>query len=101
MSAVSEDRRVKQIARVLSEAAGATKVKITKEDSYLATNGTVYINEAANVHTILHESAHAVVDITLNNASHPMTKQLTTLYNGLKGDLDTAYGSKNFKRVCS
>ena len=97
LSAVSEDRRVKQIARVLSEAVGATKVKITEGDSYLATNGTVYINEAANVHTILHESAHAVVDITLNNASHPMTKQLTTLYNGLKGDLDTAYGSKNLK----
>ena len=97
MSAVSEDRRVKQIARVLSEAVGSTKVKITEGDSYLASNGTIYINKAANVHTILHESTHAVVDITLDNASHPMTKQLTALYNGLKGDLDTAYGSKDLK----
>lgn len=44
-------------------------------------------------HTVLHEAVHAATSHILENKSHPVTKQLTQLYNDVKGWLDTAYGA--------
>jgi hypothetical protein len=44
-------------------------------------------------HTVLHEAVHAATSHILDNKSHPVTKQLTQLYNDVKGWLDTAYGA--------
>jgi hypothetical protein len=50
-----------------------------------------------NIHTILHETTHALTSATLANKSHPVTKQLEKLFNQLKeqGLLDSFYGSQN------
>jgi hypothetical protein len=47
----------------------------------------------ARSHTVLHEAVHAATSHILDNKSHPVTKQLTQLYNDVKGWLDTAYGA--------
>jgi hypothetical protein len=46
-----------------------------------------------SVHTLLHEVAHAATSHILSNKSHPVTKQLTELYNNVKDSLDSAYGT--------
>mgnify|MGYP003634529323 CR=1 FL=1 len=100
VSGQANDMRTKQIARVLSEAVGDSKVKFVKgENSFVSANGTVNLAEGPEVfiHTLLHEATHNVVDSTLANPSHPMTKQLTKLYNEVKPLLDSAYGTSNVK----
>ena len=51
--------------------------------------------EGLTVHTLLHEMSHAVTVATLKNKGHPVTKQLTALYEQVKDQLPTAYGSEN------
>ena len=48
-----------------------------------------------DIWTLLHESTHAATQATLRNASHPLTKQLTQLFDTVKASLDGAYGAKN------
>jgi hypothetical protein len=48
-----------------------------------------------NSHVLLHESVHAATSHVIDNKSHPVTKQLTELYNNVKGSLDTAYGAQS------
>jgi len=50
-----------------------------------------------DIWTLLHESTHAATANILNNKSHPLTKQLTELYNNVKDSLDTAYGTESVK----
>ena len=59
-----------------------------------ATTGT-------NPHTILHETTHAATSATLSNSNHPMTKQLTKLFNDVKDSLGTYYGSQNVDEFAS
>ena len=44
---------------------------------------------------LFHEAAHAVTSATIANKSNPLTKRLTNIFNEVKDQLDTAYGSKN------
>jgi hypothetical protein len=46
-------------------------------------------------HVVLHEATHATTSHVLSNKSHPVTKQLTELYNDTKDLLDTAYGAES------
>ena len=46
-------------------------------------------------HVLFHEAAHAVTSATIANKSNPLTKRLTNIFNEVKDQLDTAYGSKN------
>jgi hypothetical protein len=50
-----------------------------------------------NIHTILHEATHAITQKTLDKKSHPLTKQITALFNDTKDMLDTAYGAESVK----
>lgn len=52
-------------------------------------------------HAVLHEATHAAVSHVLANKSHPVTKQLTQLYNDVKGWLDTAYGATSLDEFVS
>ena len=54
-----------------------------------------------NYHTLLHEAGHAATSATLANKSHPLTKQLTKLYESVKGALGTAYGSQSLDEFVS
>ena len=56
---------------------------------------TVYLDAelGMNPHVLFHELGHAATSHTLENKSHPLTKQLTQLFDDVKDSLDTAYGS--------
>ena len=105
--------RVRQISGVLAEVVGDTKVKV---QNYVTddvgkpvagffdpkTNTIMLDAETGiNSHAILHEMTHAAVSHTLDNKSHPLTKQLTALFNDVKGSLDTAYGATNVHEFVS
>jgi hypothetical protein len=82
---------LRTMAKRLSAALGNTQVTI---DSF-AVDGTpgmfvpsedrVYIDpRALHEHTLLHESGHAVLHKILSNPNHPLTKELTKLYESFK-----------------
>ena len=99
--------RMEQIATALSRLTGDTKVKVNKFVTNPAgesaagyfdpKTNTIVLNAETgiNPHTILHEMTHAATSAVIANKSHPLTKQLNTLFNNVKDSLDTAYGSQN------
>jgi len=99
LSVATTDPRIKQITRVLSEAVGDANIKFVKgTTSSVSADGTVNLVEGeVGIHTLLHESTHAVIDTTLDNPSSPFTKKMTTLFNEVKPQLDSAYGAQNLK----
>ena len=46
-----------------------------------------------NTHVLLHEMTHAATSATLANKNHPLTRQLTKLYEDTKDMIDGAYGA--------
>ena len=114
LSKSSKNKRIKQIARALSENTGTTKIELANEAS-LKDKGydigdksdvagmfdprinTILLNSnlPLTVHALLHEATHASTINQLKNKSHPATKQLTKLYQDVKPYLDSAYGAEN------
>jgi len=110
----TKSKRVKQIARALSENTGTTKIELANEASLkdkgyeIGDKGdvaglfdprinTVILNSnmPLTIHALLHETTHATTINQLKNKSHPATKQLEKLYKDVKPYLDTAYGAEN------
>jgi hypothetical protein len=101
--------RASTAAQRLSEVIGDTKIKFVKNlknasgqpvaGRYDPKTDTISINanEVFDLHTLLHEVTHATTSHVLENKSHPLTKQLTELYNNVKGSLDTAYGAQSLE----
>ena len=96
------------LVKRLSEKIGNTKVTVNDNLGVIAglfdpKTNTIELNgkTGMNVHVLLHEGAHAVTSATLANKSHPVTKQLTTLFNNVKDKLDTAYGSQSLEEFVS
>jgi hypothetical protein len=58
-------------------------------------------NTGLDVWTLLHEASHAVTQATLQNKSHPLTKQLTQLFEEVKDSLGTAYGAERVSDFAS
>lgn len=50
-------------------------------------------NTGLDTWALLHEATHGATMQTLKNPAHPLTKQLTQLFNDVKDSLDTAYGA--------
>jgi len=102
-----------QIARALAGVLGGVKVEIVKDlrapsgaslaGDYNPTTNTIRLDaeRGMNAHALLHEAVHAAVHKVLSNKSHPLTKQLTNLFNSVKGSLDTAYGAKSLDEFVS
>lgn len=96
--------RPSQIAQRLLDAIGSTKVQIVsglKQDGkpvaglYDPKTDTIKLDaDSLGTHGLLHEAVHAATSHVLDNKSHPLTKQLTELYNNVKDSLDTAYGAR-------
>ena len=110
LAGLTPDSRVRQIANKLADNVGNTKVKVffdTKDDSLAGAfdpqTNTIKLNEAygTSQHTLLHEMVHAVTSATLSKKSHPTTKQLTKLFEDVKDNLSTAYGTKNLDEFVS
>lgn len=107
LQSTSPSGRVSQLAGALAKVTGDTKVRVKQFVTNVngdpaagifdpATNTiTLDAETGINPHTILHEMTHAATSATLANKSHPLTKQLTKLFNDVKGSLDTVYGSQN------
>jgi hypothetical protein len=104
----SANKRVAQIARALSKVSGSTKVKIirnlTMDNSGTEVSGkfdpktnTIFLDAdtGINAHVILHEMTHAATSEVVANMSSQEAKKLKNLYEGVKDQLDTAYGSQN------
>jgi len=54
-----------------------------------------------NEHTVLHELMHAAISHVLRNPSLPVTKQLTELFDGIRGQMGTAYGAQDIQEFTS
>lgn len=97
--------RIPSIANKLANILGDVNVEVVdnlKDEAGNAVSGyydpktnTVKLDSKSGTrsHTVLHEAVHAATSHILENKSHPVTKQLTQLYNDVKGWLDTAYGA--------
>ena len=105
-----------RIAMLLSSVLGTTKVfvvsdaqlkKIIKdrtgvdanktEGAYFYQGNEIFINADIGLdgHTLLHEAVHAATKRILSNPNHPVTKQLTKLFDDVKDKLGKAYGAKS------
>jgi hypothetical protein len=113
LARVAPDNRVSKVASRLARVAGDTKVKVVKNLTNEAgkpvaglfdpQTNTVSIDADAgmNPHVLLHETTHAALSATLANKSHPLTKQLTKLFEDVKPMLDSAYGAKDVDEFAS
>ena len=98
------NKLVQRFASGIAENIGDTKVKVVKDIKNASgksvpgkfspdTNAIHVVAETATLHTLLHEASHAVLSHTIDNKSHPLTKKLNTLYEDVKDDLSSHYGS--------
>ena len=95
-SASSEIAR--KIAAVLARVVGKVNVVYGAEYSmYDPKTNTIYLREGASEYEILHEATHAAVSHVLANPSHPVTREITALFNQLKNSIEGAYGAKDIQ----
>jgi hypothetical protein len=104
---------VKNAANKLANAVGDTKVEVVenlKDEAGMSVAGlfdpksnTIKLaaTEGMNAHVLLHEMVHAAASATLANKNHPMTRQLTKLFDDVKPMLDSAYGATNVDEFVS
>jgi hypothetical protein len=107
LAGTSPSAQVQNIAAKLADVVGDTKL-VTKKDLKAADGrpvagmfdpetNTITLDEGTgiNAHTLIHEMTHAAASATLSNKAHPLTKQITKLFENVKEYLDTAYGAQN------
>ena len=74
-----------------------TKGAFIYSDADPAIDNVILLDENTGVtaHNLLHEMSHAATIQELRNPSSPVTKQLTNLYNEVKGALSGYYGTQS------
>ena len=105
LTTTSSNPRVKSIAKNLAKAVGETKLETSKNlkaKDGRAANGlfdpetnTIKLDAdtGLNTHTVLHEMTHAATSAQLADGKSAAAKQLKKLFNEVKDQLGTAYGS--------
>ena len=100
-------RDISKLAKTLAENIGNTKLIIKKKlkaDDGTPVAGyfdpetnTIALDEETgiNAHALLHEMFHAVTSATIANKSHPLTKKLNKIFEGVKEQLAGEYGLNN------
>ena len=100
---------VGRIVRLLASVVGGTRVEVVNnlvgEDGKPAAGlfdpatNTIRLDSKTgfNNHTLIHEMTHGALSHILDNANHPITKQLTKIFNSVKPMLDTAYGAQSLQ----
>ena len=107
LAATTADKRIAQMANKLAKAVGETKIEVVKDlqdaGSFDPKTNTIKLDSeiGMNPHVLLHEMTHAAASATLSNKNHPMTRQLTKLFEDVKPYLDTAYGAKDVDEFVS
>ena len=109
LASTNPNERVQNVAKKLLNVAGSTKIETVenlKSESGKSVAGlfdpktnTIKLDteKGLNAHSLLHEMTHAGVSEVLDIKSHPITKQLTKLFEQVKPLLDTAYGATNLQ----
>ena len=99
--------RVRQIASKLADVVGTTQVQVVDDLSTMVgrkaagmfrpETNTIFIdaNIGMDVHTVLHEMAHATTSAALANPNLPEVKQLQVLLKAAREQLGDVYGTKN------
>ena len=107
IAATTANKRLANIATRLGNKLGDTKVEIVENlvdevgvpmaGRFVPTTNTIQINPATgfNIHTVLHETTHALTSATLANKSHPTTKKLQKLFDEIQDSIGDVYGSRN------
>ena len=72
-----------------------------KKSMYDPKTNTVYLRNGATEYEILHESSHATMSHTLDNPSHPVTRQVTTLFNQMKKGTEGTYGAQDIQEFAA
>jgi hypothetical protein len=105
ISVTTNNNKLAQVAGKLANIAGDTKLEIVENLKDAQGNpvaglfdpetNTIKIDQetGTNTHVLLHEMTHAATSATLANKNHPLTRQLTKLYEDTKDMLDGAYGA--------
>jgi len=89
-------------ARQLSKLIGNVNLVYGAEKSmYDPKTNTIYLRDGATEYEILHESSHAVMSHTLDNPSHPVTRQVTTLFNQMKKNTEGTYGAQDIQEFAA
>jgi hypothetical protein len=113
ISGTTPNNKLAQVAGKLANIAGDTKLEIVEDLKDAQGNpvaglfdpetNTVKIDKdtGTNTHVLLHETTHAAASATLANKNHPMTRQLTKLFNDVKDTLDGAYGAQDVDEFVS
>jgi hypothetical protein len=111
--AAESDGMTRDLAKLFEQVAGTTDV-ITVNGLTDASGkrvpgyfdprtNTIFLDSATgmNSHVLFHELGHMATSHILANPSHPVTRQLTQLFNDVKGSLDTAYGATSVDEFVS
>ena len=72
-----------------------------KKSMYDPKTNTIYLRDGATEYEILHESSHATMSHTLDNPSHPVTRQVTTLFNQMKKGTEGTYGAQDIQEFAA
>jgi hypothetical protein len=89
-------------AQNLSKLVGNVNLVYGAERSmYDPETNTVYLRDGATEYEILHESSHASMSHTLDNPSHPVTRQVMTLFNQMKKGTEGTYGAQDIQEFAA
>jgi hypothetical protein len=90
--------RLARIAEMLSGVLGNVKVVYGAERAmYDPKTNTISLPEDATDYELMHEASHAGLSHIIANPSHPVTRQLTKIFEQVKADVDGAYGAKDLQ----
>jgi len=89
-------------ARMLSKVVGNVNLVYGAEKSmYDPKTNTIYLRNGASEYEIIHEASHAAMSHTLDNPSHPVTRQVTNLFNQLKNSTEGTYGAQSVQEFAA
>jgi hypothetical protein len=95
-------KTAERFAESLSKQVGNVNLVYGAEKSmYDPKTNTVYLRDGATEYEILHESSHATMSHTLDNPSHPVTRQVTTLFNQMKKGTEGTYGAQDIQEFAA
>jgi hypothetical protein len=113
LMAQTKDPRTAKLATALLNAAVNPKVEIVENlkneagdavaGLYDPRTNTIRLDSVNGMtaHTLIHETGHAALSHVLDDANHPVTKQMQRLFDDVQPMLDTAYGAQNLQEFAA
>ena len=107
IASTSNVRNIRRVASGLIDVVGDTQVQVVPDLSqevgrttaglFSPETNTIFIdaNRGMNVHTVLHEMAHAATSAAIANPSLPETKQLQQIFNTVREQIGEVYGTQS------